>query len=179
MRKAMLMIPVYYDEDKTDGEALASAFDTLLETVMSTPGILDEYANPDVGEFSLEFDTHWPEEPGDVQYLVKLGPVDGALFAQQRLAVLFGAEICEPPLWHATKLADPRQVLAAAELFEGLTNMLDVIADQLHNRYGIPCLLEEPNGEEEEEEEACGAAGSDDGGHALTPDDVDEPTDPG
>lgn len=65
MRKATLMIPVYYDGEKTDAEALACAFDTLIETAMSTPGILDEYANPTVGEFSLELDTHWPEEDDD------------------------------------------------------------------------------------------------------------------
>ena len=59
------------------------------------------------------------------------------------------------------------------ELLEGLTNFLDVIADQLHDRYGIPCLLEEDSGEEEKtEEEGEEARHSDDGGHASPPNDM-------
>jgi len=51
MTKTTLMIDITFDETKTDDDALASAMDRLLETAMSTPGILDEYGNLDVGEF--------------------------------------------------------------------------------------------------------------------------------
>lgn len=45
------MLEVTYDAQVTDPEGLCNAFDKLLETAMSTPGILDEYGNPKVGEF--------------------------------------------------------------------------------------------------------------------------------
>ncbi len=51
--KCLLCIPVNYDRDATDPEALACAFDHLLETAMSTPGILDEYNNPIIGPIYL------------------------------------------------------------------------------------------------------------------------------
>ena len=47
-----LILEVEYDDNVTDDESLCSAFDTLLETAMSTPGILDEYGNPKVGGFT-------------------------------------------------------------------------------------------------------------------------------
>lgn len=53
MAKAAFVLEVQYDETKTDAEAIASALDTLLETALSTPGILDEYGNPKVGAFYI------------------------------------------------------------------------------------------------------------------------------
>jgi len=43
MAKTKLTIEVEFDPSKTDGEGLATAFDNLLKTAMSTPSILDEY----------------------------------------------------------------------------------------------------------------------------------------
>ncbi len=54
--KCVLCIPVEFDRGATDPEALACAFDRLLETAMSTPGILDEYNNPTIGPVYLEPD---------------------------------------------------------------------------------------------------------------------------
>jgi hypothetical protein len=51
MAKATLTLEVEYDEKKTDPESLASALDTLLETALSTTGNLDEYGDPQFGEF--------------------------------------------------------------------------------------------------------------------------------
>jgi len=48
-----LTIDVNYDPAVTDPESLASAADRLFETVLSTPGIMDKYANPSFGEFSV------------------------------------------------------------------------------------------------------------------------------
>ena len=47
--ECVLSFPVYYNRDVTDPEALGYAFDRLLDTAMSTPGILDEYGNPTIG----------------------------------------------------------------------------------------------------------------------------------
>lgn len=49
-----LVVHVLYDSDKTDPESLASALDTLLETALSTPGILDEYGTVTVGDFLVQ-----------------------------------------------------------------------------------------------------------------------------
>ena len=51
MAKTTLTLDVTYDDQVTDTEALASAADRLMETVLSTPGIMEEYANPRFGEF--------------------------------------------------------------------------------------------------------------------------------
>jgi hypothetical protein len=51
MERTTLTVDVEYDPDVTDPEGLASAMDRLLETVLSTPGIMEDYANPRIGEF--------------------------------------------------------------------------------------------------------------------------------
>lgn len=51
MAKATFTVQVTYDPEITDPESLASALDTLMETALSTPDILDDYGNPEVGEF--------------------------------------------------------------------------------------------------------------------------------
>jgi hypothetical protein len=53
MKTATLSLTVRYDDKVTDAEALCSALDTLLETAMSTPGVLEEYGNPSVSEFQV------------------------------------------------------------------------------------------------------------------------------
>jgi len=54
MKTAKLFLYVEYDENTTDAESVARAMDILTETAMSTPGVLDEYGNPDIGEFLVE-----------------------------------------------------------------------------------------------------------------------------
>jgi hypothetical protein len=49
--KTTLTVEVDYDPHLTDPEGLACALDRLLETTLSTPGIMDEYGNPRIGEF--------------------------------------------------------------------------------------------------------------------------------
>lgn len=51
MAKTTLTLDVTYDDQVTDPESLASAADRLMETVLSTPGIMEEYGNPRFGEF--------------------------------------------------------------------------------------------------------------------------------
>ncbi len=45
MAKTTLTCEIEYDPEVTDPEGLASAMDRLMETVLSTPGIMDEYAS--------------------------------------------------------------------------------------------------------------------------------------
>jgi hypothetical protein len=42
---------VEFEDDRTDIEDVAMALEKLLETAMSTPGILEDYGLVDVGEF--------------------------------------------------------------------------------------------------------------------------------
>ena len=49
--KTTLTVEIEYDPTVTDPEGLACAMDRLLETALSTPEIMDEYANPIIGEF--------------------------------------------------------------------------------------------------------------------------------
>ena len=53
MKTARLYVDVNYDPKVTDAEGVSEALDTLLETAMSTPEILDEYGNPEVGAFCI------------------------------------------------------------------------------------------------------------------------------
>ena len=56
MQTARLWFDVEFDENITDAESLSNAFEILLETAMSTPGILDEYGNPEVGRIWVSDD---------------------------------------------------------------------------------------------------------------------------
>lgn len=51
MAKTTLTMDVEYDDRVTDPDSLATAADHLLKAVLSTSGILDEYADPRFGEF--------------------------------------------------------------------------------------------------------------------------------
>jgi hypothetical protein len=51
MARTTLTVDIKYDPELTDPEGLASAMDRLLETALSTPGIMEEYGDPKVGEF--------------------------------------------------------------------------------------------------------------------------------
>jgi hypothetical protein len=61
--KTTLTVEVEYNPAMTDPEGLACAMDRLLETVLSTPGIMDEYGNPRVGEFFVAKQTTAASRP--------------------------------------------------------------------------------------------------------------------
>jgi hypothetical protein len=48
---ATLSVEVTFNPEDTDAESLAVAADRLMETILSTPDILDEYGNPHFGPF--------------------------------------------------------------------------------------------------------------------------------
>ena len=52
MAKTVLTIEVEYDEKATDPETIATAAERLLETALSTPGVLDELGEVHFGEFA-------------------------------------------------------------------------------------------------------------------------------
>jgi hypothetical protein len=56
-----LWLEVEYDPKRTDPESLAVALDRLLETALSTPGILDDYGDPTISPFRLA-DTDTPSD---------------------------------------------------------------------------------------------------------------------
>lgn len=119
--KTTLSLDVDYDPAVTDPEAVASAIEILIKTALSTPGILDDCGNPSVGEFPLA-DSVAGELP---QYGLRL---DGPLLRDQRRFLL--------------QWLDRAASQAERDLLEGLTGLLDAIADQAHDQYGIDCLLD-------------------------------------
>lgn len=46
-----LTVAVNYDPELTDADSIAAALDTLMETALDTPDVLDEVGNPAVGAF--------------------------------------------------------------------------------------------------------------------------------
>ena len=122
--KSTLIIDVEYDPDITDDESLAVALGRLMETALSTPGILDEYGNPRVGEFFVA-------RPVPKSYTVEL---DGPLFRTQRELLL--------RLHHSAGQGE-NVTLGPKEhqLLEGLLGLTDAIADQAADRDGIDCLV--------------------------------------
>ena len=76
----------------------------------------------------------WPARPrsNGQRYALR---IDGGLLRQQRLLLLALADSASKgtlniPEAHAT------------DLLEGVVSLLDEIADQAHDRYGIDCLLD-------------------------------------
>jgi hypothetical protein len=63
--------------------------------------------------------------------------IDGPLLRSQRQWLL---SLAETTLRGVVRVAEP----GGPDLLEGVLELLDQIADQAHDRYGIDCLLEEP-----------------------------------
>jgi len=137
--KTTLTLEIEYDPTKTDPEGLASAFDRLLETALSTPGILDEYGNPKADEFLIAAETPSPLEAA---YELQ---IDGPLFRNQRQLLL---KIMDCVSKHQPYIPAADD----ADLLEGATALLDELADQAHDRHGIDCLLEDGETESSETE---------------------------
>ncbi|MCE9553860.1 MAG: hypothetical protein K8T91_10870 [Planctomycetes bacterium] len=58
LQKATLTVEVTYDPEVTDAESIANAADRLLETAVSTPGILEEYGSPTFDSFYVASAPH-------------------------------------------------------------------------------------------------------------------------
>lgn len=52
--EARLYLTIEFDDEKTDAESVATALDKIMDTSLSTFGILDEYGDPGIGKFFVE-----------------------------------------------------------------------------------------------------------------------------
>lgn len=77
--KTTLTVEIEYDPQKTDPESLACAMDRLLETALSIPEVMDEYGNPNIGEFFVAKQT--PVMPAPKVVLNLSGGVVQEVFA--------------------------------------------------------------------------------------------------
>jgi len=135
MAKTTLTLDLDYDPEVTHPEGLASAMDRLLETALSIPQVMDEYGSPKFGEFFVAGAKKDRPEPdnkkGQQTYRLR---IDGSLLREQQktlIGIIIGQKHAE----------DTHKAL------DGILDLLDEIADQGHDRYGIDCLLcecEEP-----------------------------------
>jgi hypothetical protein len=98
--KATLTIDVEYDPAVTDPESIASAADRLMETALSTPGIMEEYADPHFGEFFVaQADGSSPKPGPNVIVEVSGGVLQAAYSsdpAVQLVLVDWDTEGCTP-----------------------------------------------------------------------------------
>ena len=53
-RSCTLTLHVTYDDKLTDEDTVAEALNQLLQTAVSTPGVLDHCGEPDVGELYIQ-----------------------------------------------------------------------------------------------------------------------------
>lgn len=67
MRVAELSVSVVYDEKIVDADSIALALDTLMETALSTPDVLDSCGNPAVGGFYVNHDCEASVSEGEDQ----------------------------------------------------------------------------------------------------------------
>ena len=99
MAKTSLIVDIEYSPELTDPEGLASAMDRLMETALSTPGIMDEYGNPRVNEFFVAADRRRPKPGMTVVVEISGGVLQEAYSsdpAVQLVLVDFDAEGCAP-----------------------------------------------------------------------------------
>jgi hypothetical protein len=131
MAKTTLSVAIHYDARRTDPESLASAMDRLLETALTIADILDEYGNPKVGRFFVVR----PASANEQHYALR---IDGGLLRQQRSLLLTLADSVRQG---AISIPEAQ----AEGLLEGVLSLLDEIADQAHDHFGIDCLLKDPH----------------------------------
>jgi hypothetical protein len=130
MAKTTLTVDIQYDGRRTDPEALACAMGRLMETALSTPGILEEYGNPTMDQFLVA------EVAGSDRQRYTLR-IDGDLLRNQRRLLLKLVDAARRNVPNAPKAEDNTNLL------EGMLALLDEIADQAHDQYGIDCLLDD------------------------------------
>lgn len=123
MKKATVTVEIEYDAKVTDPEGLASAMDRLLETALSTPGILDDYGSPRIGEFFVAAEP--PMQPATAKPFVVLDIVGGVLqevhASDTTICVVnvdWDCDGCEPGEGGVVEVTDAngrRQMAAVAE----------------------------------------------------------------
>jgi hypothetical protein len=81
--KSIFTLTVEHDEAH-DEDTIGEAVDTLLETALSTPGILDDLGNPTIGETGLE-----------LAYLLTHPDTDDATYVLREVYKLMGLPVPE------------------------------------------------------------------------------------
>jgi len=81
--KSTFTLTVEHDEAH-DEDTIGEAVDTLLETALSTPGILDDLGNPTIGETGLE-----------LAYLLTHPDTDDATYVLREVYKLMGLPVPE------------------------------------------------------------------------------------
>jgi hypothetical protein len=81
-KKATFTITVEYNPEYADEDSIGNAVDTLLETAMSTPGILDDLGNPEIG----------PTD-GQLQHVLTEPDTDDATYVLRQVYKLMGVPL--------------------------------------------------------------------------------------
>ena len=124
MMKTTLTVDIEYDPAWTDPEGLACAMDRLMETALSTPGILDDYQNPKVGEFLVAgaaLNAGSVDRPVSPMLCYEL-QIDGPLLRAQRRLLL---KLLDAVSRHEAYIP---KTLNERGLWEGLVALTDAIA---------------------------------------------------
>ena len=120
--KTILTVEVRYHPRYTDPEGLAVAMDRLLETGLSTPGIMEEYGNPTFDEFFVADPTSKDNSAPPCVVLNISGGVLQEVFSDHPRAKIvkvdWGTKGCDPTEKGIVEIIDPcgkPQLVAVAE----------------------------------------------------------------
>jgi len=130
MKTTTLTVEIEYNPRKTDPEGLACAMDRLLETALSTPGILDDYGNPTIREFFVAKETAAPPAPKVVLNISGgvLQDVFGLDPAITVVLVDWDTEGCSPSDNGIVEIADGRGSTQLANVAEYPVSPLEELA---------------------------------------------------
>ncbi len=149
MAKTTLTLDVTYDDQVTDPEALASAADRLMETVLSTPGIMEEYGDPRFGEFFVApaADKPTPARP-TVVVEVSGGVLQEAYAnsAVQLVLVDWDSEGCKPAADNDIFEAGGKAVYVAEMPVAPIDEIVETEAETALEAAGIDALGERNDG---------------------------------
>jgi len=126
-----LTVEIEYNPRKTDPEGLACAMDRLLETALSTPGILDDYGNPTIREFFVAKETTAPSAP-KVVLNISGGVLQDVFSSDPAVSVMlcdWDTEGCSPADNGIVEITDRRGGTQLANVAEYSVLPLEQLAD--------------------------------------------------
>ncbi len=126
-----LTVEIEYNPQKTDPDGLASAMDRLLETALSTPGIMEEYGNPTVREFFVAKEKTAPPAP-KVVLSISGGVLQDVFGSDPAITVAlvdWDTEGCDPSDNGIVEIADGRGGTQLANVAEYNVSPLEELAE--------------------------------------------------